>query len=391
MKTPCAVLAGHVLTPSGAFLRNAGVVWVGERILDVGPRDRILKRDPRILADDADTILIPGLVNAHAHLELTELHGAIPPGRPFTEWLRKIIRLKKRICGAGVRRSIRAGESTLLRNGVTAVADNCAFPESLRSARRLRTLRFTEIIGLHSPAKLPGSSAPICPHAPYSLSDDNLRKIAGWWNRHPRAPLSMHVAESPDESEYFLKGNGRFKQFYSNLNVSPRSFPRSRPIAHLDRLRLLRHGLTAVHANDVTAEEARLLHERDVAVAVCPGSLEYFQFSRAGVRRLVRAGVEICFGTDSMASNTDLNLFAELRRARRLWGLSSRRLIDSATRLPGNRLWGGRTGNLVSGAWADFILVRKISSDGNPFDDLLAGRAERRILLRVLAGRAVTL
>ena len=356
----------------------------------VGTRAEILRLRPEILADDPDAILMPGLVNSHAHLELTGLPGKIPARMHFTKWLCRVIRKKQEMVSGEISRNIRRGEEALLDFGVTAVADIASFPSALRAPRLLRTIVLREVIGLRSVVCLPRGGAAISPHAPYSLSDENLNRISRWWDRRPNSIVSMHIAESGDETAYFVKGEGLFKKFYEDMKIPARTVPGRRPIAYLDSMRLLRRGLLAVHANDVTAEEARLLAERGVTVAVCPGSLDFFRFPRLGVRRLMAAKVPIVFGTDSAASNRGLNLFRELRLARRFWPMPARRIVESATSVPGEKIWGGSVGKLQRGAFADLILVGAARSLSNPFEDLLAKKAEERIQIRILAGRMMT-
>lgn len=383
---PRAILAGSVIGPGGRPIENGGIAWSADRIGWVGSRAEILRLRPRILADDPRGILMPGLINSHAHLELSGLAGKIPPGTPYTDWLLEIIHQKKRLTARQVVRAIQAGERRLIFSGVTAVADVSSFPAGDRTRRALRTRILPELIGLKTDVAIP-NFASLSPHAPYSLSDRNLDRIASWWNRHPRAILSMHIAESRDEGNYFSRGEGAFHQFYQQLGLAPRSVPRRRVLAHLDRHHLLRYGMVAVHANDVSLAEAKLLAGRGIAVAVCPGSIDYFGFSPAGVRRLLEARVPVMFGTDSAASNADLNLFRELRLAAKFWNLPPRVLIDSATRLPGDRWWDSLAGRLAPGSYADVLLVDRAGKTADPYADLLTGRAEDRIRMRILAGR----
>ncbi|OGH63186.1 MAG: hypothetical protein A3G34_15135 [Candidatus Lindowbacteria bacterium RIFCSPLOWO2_12_FULL_62_27] len=366
-------------------IRDGGVIWRGGRIVRVGRRADILSRPVRIAADAPDAILMPGLINAHAHLELSRLAGKIPR-LPFTDWLARIAAARRTLTGADIRRGIREGEQRLLALGVTSVVDIASFQAARETPRTLRTRVLHEIVGLRNPVRIPRKTA-VSPHAPYSLSDSNLDRVARWWDRRPYAFVSMHIAESNAENCFFKSGTGPFKSFYARMGLSPRPSPGRRVVAHLDGRRLLRRGLLAVHVNDIRPAEARLLTARGVAVAVCPGSLAFFGFPRSGVRRLIEAGAAILFGTDSLASNGDLNLFAELRRARAYWRLPPERIIRSATQAPGRWIWDGRAGRIAAGAYADFILVGARTRMADPFSDLLSGHAERRIRLRVVGGK----
>lgn len=382
-----AILAGTVLTLDGRPpIENGGVLWQGDRIRAVGPRSEILQRRPHVLADDPNAILLPGLINSHAHLELTGLSGKIRPRLLFTDWLMRVVDEKKKLTGPKIVGDIRRGELQLVSVGVTGVADTVSLPAAFSAPRSLRTCLLPELIGLRSAVSIPSGRA-LSPHAPYSLSDENLSRIAGWWNTHPAAVLSMHIAESAAEEKYFLDGGGPFKEFYSRLGIAPRTVPRCRVIPHLDRYRLLRHGLVAVHANRVTAREARLLAGREITVAVCPGSMQFLGFSPCGVRRLIRASAPLLFGTDSAASNVQLNVFRELRLAKSFWRLPARVLVESATRAAGEMFWGGKTGKLVFGNFADMILVGRSKKRQDACLDLLGGRAEERIRRVVIGGK----
>jgi len=377
---PKAILAGWVLPMGSEAIENGGVVWTGDRILAVGSRHRVMSLSPQIKADAARSILLPGLINAHAHLELTGLSNRRPAARrPFTSWLDSIVMEKRRLTGAVIRRAILAGERRLLETGTTAVADIASTDAALSFHRTLRTRVFQEVLGVRSAVRLPRRGRPLSPHAPYSLSDENLRRVSRWWFHHPESHLTMHIGESASESDYFLRGTGPFRDFYSRLGLN-RPAPGERVIGYLDSLHLLRYGLLAVHLNDVTSREARLLAKREIACAVCPGSMSFFGFSPAGVRRQQSAGMRLVFGTDSLASNTDLNLFRELRLARRILGWSARRLLCSATVLAGQTLWDGNAGELKPGACADFLLVRRAGGrTADPYEDLMRGKSETRI------------
>lgn len=278
---------------------------------------------------ELDAVLLPALVNAHAHLDLA---GARPLAAraSFTEWLLGVGGAR------GEARDVEAaaqGEAAgLLRRGVTAVGDVDASGGRAVRGRRgagVGGRSYLEIVGVgeaSARARLAESLALVdrlgdaaglglSPHAPYSVHAAVLPEIARAARQRGLA-LAMHLAETPEETRFLLHGDGPFADF---LRVIGRgrpfeSPPRLRPVAYADAAGLLRAGCVVVHGNDLDGEDVALLAARGASVVYCHGTHAHFERPRHPLAELLAAGVNVALGTDSGLSNAGIDLLAELRR-----------------------------------------------------------------------------
>jgi len=272
----------------------------------------------------------------------------------------------------------------LLRTGTTTVGDIEAMPDLLPEVWNLANLRvvsFLEMIGITGKRKpeailqealeridsLPNGSccAGISPHAPYSTLPQ-LLELSAHAARRRGLRICVHVAESGQEFEMFVHGRG---EMYDWLRRSTRDMSDcglGSPVRHLAQCGVLGENLLAVHVNYLAKGDTALLAKHKVHVVHCPRSHAYFRHTRFPLRRLLRAGINVCLGTDSLASviknrreTAELNMFEEMRTlANRETSLSPKRILEMAT-VNGARALGmqGRIGELSPGSFADMIAI----------------------------------
>jgi len=334
--------------------------------------------------DLGDVILLPGLVNAHCHLDYTDMAGQFRPPKVFTDWLKLITTAKGLWDVAEYRESWRNGAQMLVRSGTTTVADIEAIPELLPGmwhSTPLRVVSFLELIGITG-RKTPEAiveeavgrirslrrgQRPIglSPHAPYSTLPELLR-LSGETARRRRWRLCVHVAESALEFEMFAHGRGEMYEWLKRSKRDMSDCGTGTPVEHLKQCGVLKQNLIAVHVNYLGKGDVELLAARKVNVVHCPRSHSYFGHEPFQIRKLLRAGVNVCLGTDSLASvykrrheSARLDMFAEMRAfAASNRFLSPRRILETAT-LNGARALGlrRRIGELREGAYADLIAI----------------------------------
>jgi aminodeoxyfutalosine deaminase len=336
------------------------------------------------LVDLGDSILMPGLVNAHCHLDYTNMAGQFPPPKLFTDWLKLITTAKGSWDNAEYRESWQAGAQMLVRTGTTTVGDIEAIPELLPAMWHqtpLRVLSFLELIGItgrKSPEAIVNEALgrirslkrgrrPIglSPHAPYSTLPELLR-LSGETARRKRWRLCVHVAESAVEFEMFAGGRGDMFDWLKRSNRDMSDCGKRTPVEHLKACGVLNQNLLAVHANYLRRSDIELLSARKVSIVHCPRSHSYFGHEPFQAGKLLRAGVNVCLGTDSLASvlarrreNPRLDMCAEMRTfARNNKSISPRRIVEMAT-LNGARALGlrRRIGELRDSAYADLIAI----------------------------------
>ena len=345
----------------------------GERIVAVGRADELSATAP-----DAEhrhfpgCVLTPGLVNAHTHLTLTALAGVVSPA-PFTEWLPRLVAALKPWDVADHEASGVVGAEQCLLGGVTVVGDIAYGAAEVASASRagLGGVFYWELLGMRAGdvpetlRELRYPDAPdaygmrvtcgLSPHSPYTSGPELLRAV------HDEAaargvPLAIHVAESLAEVELLRDGSGPLAGVASRtaLGFEP---PHASTVRYLAELGAL-EGATAVHVCHLAEGDLALLARQARGAVTCPRSNRYLGNPPPPVGSLLTAGVAVGVGTDSSASNSDLDLMAEVRQLRSAEpGLPPWRLFELAT-LCGARAIGvaERFGSLEPGKSADLAL-----------------------------------
>jgi aminodeoxyfutalosine deaminase len=316
-------------------LENGFVLIAGNRILQVGDR-RDLKFLPNVrLIDLGDMTLLPGLVNAHTHLDFTSCRGRVPFRGNFRDWLTAMHRRTVKMSPADFRTSIREGIRESLAFGTTTLCDVSTSYESYGVLKRsdLRAFVLFETWDIGVPlavsawrtalerikrvTALPPHPATLVwglsPHSPHIVSGEMFRLIGRYLDQHRRMPTSVHVGESREEWNYFKRGTGPMARRTKLL--SPH-WPRPRattPVGALSKLGWLPKLDLAVHCNVVSARDLDLLARHRVAVVHCPGSRRFFGHPRFKYGEFRKKGIRVCLGTDSLASNRSLSMFREMR------------------------------------------------------------------------------
>lgn len=330
-------------------IREGRVAVDGDRIVWLGPPGA--PDEPSgALVDLGPGVILPGLVNAHCHLELSYLQGRIPLPRPYVGWVRDVVAARgsetPNVVRAGAERAIRQ----LLEAGTAAVGDvsNELAHLDLLAASGLRSVVFHELIGwdpgraesvlaaaegrlAELPRDLParGVEVRLAAHAPHSVSPALLGRLAA----HPRF-AALHLAESPDESRFLQSGDGEWSGFLRERGLGDVRFeaPAKGPVRYVESLGVLRPGLLAVHCVQTDAADHATLARSGVHVAVCPRSNRNLEVGEAPLPGLLAAGVRLCLGTDSLASVGTLNLMDDVRALRQAFpGLPASALVRMAT------------------------------------------------------------
>jgi cytosine/adenosine deaminase-related metal-dependent hydrolase len=327
---------------------------------------------------------MPGLVNAHCHLDYTNMAGQFTPPKLFTDWLKLITTAKGLWEVSDYRESWQAGAQMLVQTGTTTVADIESIPELLPSMWHqtpLRVLSFLELIGItgrKSPQTIVSEALTrirglkrdrrpvgLSPHAPYSTLPELLR-LSGETARRKRWRLCVHVAESASEFDMFAHGRGHMFDWLKRSNRDMSDCGKTTPVEHLKACGVLNQNLLAIHANYLRKTDIELLAARKANVVHCPRSHSYFAHEPFEPNKLLRAGINLCLGTDSLASvfarrreTPRLDMFAEMRTfARNNKSISPRRIVEMAT-VNGARALGlrRRIGELRPSACADLIAI----------------------------------
>jgi len=378
------VVGGKIV---GAYRSLAAVRRAGrassERVLDLG-----------------EGVLAPGLVDAHAHLDLTGLGGRLDGAGGFVPWIGALLKQRGPLRRPDFERAVQEGARRLLRTGTTTVGDidssGCG-----TSARRvgLRTVVYRELLDAWDPARtraaLDRISRPlrghalvtegVSPHAPYTTSAELLAGISRTAKQR-RLPVAVHWSETSEEVQWLSEGRGPFGQ------VLP-AVPRCRGLELLERAGLLRPRTTLIHGNHPARGEPARLAESGVCLVHCPGTHAFFDRPPFPWKRYARAGVRLALGTDSLASNGELDMRREMSLAIEAWpGLTPERAWRMGTQDAACAVGlGGAVGALLRGRCADFVLYEGLGARARkPLLEALVRGAGRVGAVRV-GGRSIRL
>lgn len=355
---------GRRLAARFVMLDAERVLAPGELVWDAAGRLRTVRR---ARGPVADLCVIPGLVNAHAHLQLAPL--ASPP-RSFLPWVGAVMAARAATTAADERRHLRAAIASMVAGGATAVGDidSSGLARREAAAAGLAGRSYRELTGFHLDAQASRAllrvrrepavgdlAAGWSPHAPYSVSAALFRAA-----RQDRRQLAVHCAELPEEQQFLRDGDGPFRELLQRLGRLPADFraPGVGAVRWLELLGLLRPGTQLVHCQELERGDVGRIARSGASIVVCPGTMAFFGRTPPDVPRWLAAGIPVGLGTDSLASNTGLSLQHELQRAAAMWpALGPADLLAMATTHGAEALGRPGLGRLRRGGRADFVVL----------------------------------
>lgn len=403
-----AIRAAWVVPVTSPTIADGGVLIERGRILDVGPWDvvaaRAAAREQAGVAvtrrDAGAAALMPGLVNAHTHLELSWLRGRVPPARSLPAWVAASMALRREATDPtpsileAIREARGAGTSVIgdIANGWASVAP--------LGSSDLRAVVFHELLGFNvDPAgevvaaareRALGASndrvsVSLAAHAPYSTSPALIREIAVAVQDLTPCVMSIHAAESAEETEFLATGGGAWRAVLEGLGrwVPSWAPPRASTVEYLSRLGVLTRDALLVHATQCSETDLARVAESGAALVTCPRSNAWVGAGVPPVAAMISAGVRLAIGTDSLASVGDLNVFAEMQALAAIApGVVPHRWIAAATIDGARALRQEREyGSLEPGKRAD---VLRVALRGAPAD---AAAVEAQLVSGIAPGQ----
>jgi cytosine/adenosine deaminase-related metal-dependent hydrolase len=394
-------------------IENGTVVESDGVITYVGPRSNAPPGDDYALGD---AILLPGLINAHTHLELTAMRGFLEDCR-FTEWIDKLRQSRNEVMtDEMLLDSARFGVMEGLVAGITTYADTCSSGVAMRAMNELgvRGIMYQEVFGpdpAHADAAMRELedrieklqleqtdlvALGVSPHAPYTMSD-RLYRAAAEFASSRGLPLAMHIAESQAEYELVANARGDFAERWERRGIAVTRRARS-PVELLDRQGALDRGALLIHCVRVDEADIEIIARRRCAVAHCPASNAKFGHGIAPLLPLVAAGIRVGIGSDSVASNNRMDILDEARLAvlihraatQRHDAFGAHQALELAT-IGGARALGidSRVGSLEPGKDADLAAFRTDIARTTPLGDpysaavfALPGRSAELVTVR---------
>lgn len=402
------------------MLIQAERIWVGPgkieegwalrvdegRIADIGPLRKLRQGRPpgETTLDCGRTVLMPGLVNAHVHLELGWLRDRVSPRGGFSAWVRDLRRLQEEelaeLKEEGFRRqtiqAIRLGALEMLHHGTTAFLDvsNGGLPAEVLPEGGPLALTALECLGLHRDRAfqvlerarayldLPDRGRVrrlVVPHALYSCSEPLLRGLSGL--AQGKALSTLHLMESREEADLFQLGMGNLRSFVDEICPTNDLLPGEDPLDRLEGFYGLASPLVAVHGYALSLSQMQRLARSGAAVCLCPSSRANLVNPPIPLADLVKSKVPICLGTDSLASAPSLSLWTEMRILHEEFpSLDPGKILQWATE-GGARALGLASGRLQTGLAADWIAVECADVPEPELEDfLVAEEPEVRVV-----------
>ena len=381
------IRARSVVTMDGPVIDNGAVVVRGSRITEVGPFSQIGRGGADELIDLGECALLPGLINAHCHLDYTGLRGKISRQRSFTDWIRAINEAKASLTRDDYVRSIDDGFAEAAQFGTTTIVNFVADPAVLSSIQppRMRTWWLAEMIDVRREISVPAlrdemrrafptmsnTGFGLAPHAPYTASAKLYSDVSAAGAADDLL-LSTHLAESREEMEMFRSGSGELFDFMSAIGRPMDDCGQGTPLALLLQRGVLDENWIVAHLNELADDDLPSLRGSPrFHVAHCPRSHAFFGHAPFQMESLRALGFNVCLGTDSLASNSDLGLFGEMQELSRVHpSLSPVEILAMVTVNPAKALRrANELGKLRPGYVADLIAVPTHADRGNALLD----------------------
>ncbi len=388
--------AKYIYPVTSEIIENGAIVINEGKIIDFGNREDLDMKfqDVEERFNLRNALIMPGFVNAHTHLEFSNVK--IKEVKNFQDWLLKIVSERDKMQRKNWLKKIKFLESLydkrwkrlikkrineMIISGTIAIADvtNTAKLITLLLKIPLKVQIFIELIAFDEERGRSFFEAikksienisqvikkhmlekefkiSLSAHAPYSVSETLFRLIKSF---NKSSKTSVHLAEPFEEIEFMKNGTGFFRDFLIKRGAFTPGWkpPGISSVKYLDKIGFLDENTLAVHCVNVDDEDIEILSSRNVSVCICPRSNFFLKVGKAPLRKFIDNGINVCLGTDSMASNRDLNILHELKFAKEFYpNVSDEELIKIAT-INGAKALGfeNSCGSIEKGKDADLI------------------------------------
>jgi cytosine/adenosine deaminase-related metal-dependent hydrolase len=353
-------------------------------------------------------VILPALVNAHTHLELSYLYGRVPAGTTFNQWVRTLMALRRQYPDPSAPEILSAARDAIVAarasgTGLLGDISNTLVTVPLLRDAGMEAQVFHELLGFNvaDPAARVGGAAvaaaaaaaaassagdrhvrvTLAAHAPYSVSPAMFRAIRVAVDDQPAPLTCVHLGESADEIEFLKQGTGGFRALLEELGVWDEDWeaPGNSPVGYLSDLGFLDRCALVVHGVQFDGGDLSRLKALGTTIASCPRSNVHVGVGSPPLEAFYAVDVSVAFGTDSLASVADMNLFSELKEARRIAPrVPARRLLESATLIGARALdFDDDYGSIDVGRRASLIAIR-IPAGVDDVEEYLVGGIEPR-------------
>ncbi|MEP6925668.1 MAG: amidohydrolase family protein [Pyrinomonadaceae bacterium] len=394
----------------------------GSQIIAVGTQKEIAEKFPEVKTKNfGEAAILPGFVNAHAHLELTAMRGFLDSvENEFSTWLLKLATARDRkMTPEDIENSALCGAAEAVRAGVTSVGDigkhafagakalsqiglrGISYQEnSFALDENLAREKFTELrekVSENQQFETSLVKIGITPHAPYTVSRKLFEMLTDF-SIGSKLPMTIHAAESRAEEELMRSGTGNIAAVLKNLGVSWDA-PKSSTIQYLNKIGVLKTKPLLAHCINVDGEDLEIIHSTETKIAHCPKSNAKFAHGIAPFAEMLKKNIVVGLGSDSVASNNVCDILEEARFADLLQRTRGK-FIKAETALHAATLGGAmalglenETGSLEAGKQADLCVISLAALPQQPVTDVYAAlvfsSSARDVIQTIIAGNTI--
>ncbi len=420
-------LAKYVLPIAQAPLQDGALLIDHDRIRECGPAKDLLEKYPEATRVDlGESVLLPGLVNAHCHLELSFsppydlAANASPSGEPnFVQWLIRVSKYQDTLKSSEKRSAMQEGLKNLRESGTTTVGDLTTYEGALTCYQEsgLRVVTYPEVMNLHRKISqerfesalayadeviakdLPKIRVGLAPYAPYTLSK-NLLKIFYQHLKQLQVPVQIHTSESFAEMEFFYDSKGDIANILFPYIGWGETLPppyQKTPIQYLNSIDFLEIKPALVGCVHLGPTDLAMIARSGSSVIYCPRAHSTLQLGKSPVRKILAHKIPAALGSESIACNSSLSLWEEMRAALKLneqdpQPLTAEEVLTMAT-CGGAKALGleKEIGSLEKGKFADFIVLK--NPGGTSLENVVQQVVQRgnpeQIIKKVIAGEEI--
>lgn len=406
------IAADWILPVADQPIRN-GIILLNDNIIEfAGCRSDFVNRydiSHEEIESMTGYVVLPSLVNAHTHLYFDSYADRSSSWANFPEWLEIAVRHRDGISTEEIANTILLSAEKMYEGGVSLVGNICSdfFRDGdIVEKSVLRGVNYLEVAGFASETKTKlnetidqlklnnnrgGNFKYIpSPHSIYSCDADTINRLK-LLSEGTSLPFSIHLAESKEETEFISKNSGKLKNFLIKRGI-PNNFLKKEglsPVKYLHSIGGLHRGMTAVHCVHVDDEDIEILSENSVRIVICPGSNRFLGSGTAPLQKFLNRGITTCIGTDSSASNEELDIFREMRIIKEEHPtVHSSEIIRMATINGAESLgFDDRFGSIERGKQADLIALPLPDDSGNwepsHVEDYIVSKCKGELVVRL--------
>ncbi|MBA4368328.1 MAG: hypothetical protein C0403_11915 [Desulfobacterium sp.] len=388
---PVTHQAGWIVVDQNTILQNGYVVVQDGLIAEIGKGKKISNNS---VVDHGDGVILPGLVNAHTHLELCALKNRVKPENGFQSWVQELLAERDELEPETIQKESALGIEHLLSSGCIAAGDisTMGITKDLFIHSQLMGIWFQECLGNHSDTNLgcrkgPRQSISLAGHAPHTTSPELLGRLKTLTSKG-KLPFSIHLAESREEAVFVASGKGEWADFLTERGIDFSFWGIGNnltPIQYADQIGLLDSNTIAVHVIQSDENDFKILQKNGASVCLCLRSNHALHGELPDVPSMLKNRINLCLGTDSLASVDTLSVFDEMAfAANHFPEIPPADILEMATKNGAKALGlNGLAGTLVPGGIGSFIYLDLPADNVKQLMESIIHSAAQRTIHRI--------